>query len=884
MDLATALASFSDVLTNIGDCLLDSESRVNFRSSVAFTTGKISLFLSTECEQFGMNTRIYDALIKYSKSNKSQFQSLLSSGDFYFEGRTDYKTKQLVFTTPNGTDRKGSHIPSEWLESPAAKEEPIQKRQLQRGERGPGKKDYTSNKNANQTTKIVSENIFGVIDDLLSNYNISKTKQIIEGVIARIRKNYNIHETKNRNGITADKIIDSLKDYFTGLQKYGGKFKQVESTIDTILSALYFKDCNNVEIAELLNVSRKRVAGCKVKREIFNAIVEKESDPNKMNEEIRSSDESVVDEYMADFGSVSPSSDSYSSSSDTYSESDGTESGGSEMNKSESEILGKGKKRRENIMLNAISPKIRKIREDKIDLSVVRDFCHEICRLDTFASTKVYVHNYDGTHSYHQVHIRSQSIKNYYLIFIKSQEYLNWQNENKRMKKRNSTVDYIIPTIKLRLFSNSFCPCCMDQKQRDCANHIQINYYNALKALANLRKFHGISIPMKSCNCNGHKNDNYLSSHTSSSNFMDAVLCKKKECKCLSQLVDPSKSIKEQEALNIKASADKKELGTQRGIIEKDRNIKRECAARQPKSIPLLNWGPLFSCYSKECAYQQCSECGIRKFFDQSNLCNIERNKDTEVIVRKYENIQGRSRGMQMEIVEVKMNGDEVIEHLMHCATLAIPHEWNVKWNAHTRTICVNTSSKDVLTLMTDFSAVLDHDVQDRLNTAIPCHTNQNIFLATHSPRNVVLNNGVTKRIQDNDVWHLWSAQGGILEANSYYHSVCTRHILKEYENLSLKRINIFTDGCAEQYKSRRNAYFVAALAEDTGMIVTHNYAPTASFKTMVDGQGNVTKAFYRRLEEECDILQRRRGHTVSNIVRLIQTLHLEISVGARSC
>ena len=179
---------------------------------------------------------------------------------------------------------------------------------------------------------------------------------------------------------------------------------------------------------------------------------------------------------------------------------------------------------------------------------------------------------------------------------------------------------------------------------------------------------------------------------------------------------------------------------------------------------------------------------------------------------------------MQMEVVEVKMNGDEVIEHLIHCATLAIPHEWNVKWNAHARTICVNTSSKDVLTLMTDFSAVLDHDVQDRLNTAILCHTNQCIFLATHSPRNVVLNNGVTKRIQDNDVWHLWSGQGGILEANSYYHSVCTRHILKEYDNLNLKRINIFTDGCAEQYKSRRNAYFVAALAEDTGMIVTHNY------------------------------------------------------------
>jgi hypothetical protein len=180
---------------------------------------------------------------------------------------------------------------------------------------------------------------------------------------------------------------------------------------------------------------------------------------------------------------------------------------------------------------------------------------------------------------------------------------------------------------------------------------------------------------------------------------------------------------------------------------------------------------------------------------------------------------------------------------------LAIPHEWNIKWNAHARTICVNTSKPDVLTLMTDFSAVLDHDVQDRLNTAIPCRSNQCIFLATHSPRIVELENEVKKRVQENDVWHFWSAQGGVIEANSHYHSVCTRHILDEYNSLNLKRVNLFTDGCGEQYKSRRNAYFVGALAEERNMIITHNYAPTASFKTMVDGQGNVTKAFYRKLE-----------------------------------
>ena len=479
----------------------------------------------------------------------------------------------------------------------------------------------------------------------------------------------------------------------------------------------------------------------------------------------------------------------------------------------------------------------------------MRDFCHDICRLDTFASAKVYVHNYDGTFSYHQVHVRSQSIKCYYDIFQKSPEYNNWQKENLRVKRKGNTVSTTIPTIKLRIFANAFCPCCMNQKQRDCANHIQINYYNSLKAIANLRRYQGISIPMKSCLCNGHRNENDLKCHISLSAFMDAVLCPKKEYPLLSSESNPTDSIKKQEEMNVEASRLKQEVASNTGKLNKNRNIKREGSASQPKSIPLLTWGPLFACYYKDCAYQQCNECGIDRFFNEANMCNIERSKDVEVIVRKYENVLGRSRGMQYEIVEVKMNGNELIEHLIHCAKLAIPHEWNVKWNAHARTVCVNTSSTEVLTLMTDFSAVLDHDVQDRLNTAVPCRSNQCIFLATHSPRSIVLKNGTLKRIQDNDVWHIWSAQGGVLEANIYYHSVSTRHIVNEYEDLNLSRINIFTDGCAEQYKSRRNAYFVAALAEDFNVVVTHNYAPTASFKTMVDGQGNVTKAFYRKLE-----------------------------------
>jgi hypothetical protein len=64
------------------------------------------------------------------------------------------------------------------------------------------------------------------------------------------------------------------------------------------------------------------------------------------------------------------------------------------------------------------------------------------------------------------------------------------------------------------------------------------------------------------------------------------------------------------------------------------------------------------------------------------------------------------------------------------------------------------------------------------MNTAIPCRSNQCVFLATHSTRMITLVNGVDKRIQENDIWHMWFSSGGTLDGNIYTHSVSTRHIV----------------------------------------------------------------------------------------------------------
>ena len=311
------------------------------------------------------------------------------------------------------------------------------------------------------------------------------------------------------------------------------------------------------------------------KREAFDLLIDEqtlditENNKNKSSETGISSDYSDIDQYNAYSNSSdevdnSQSMSSRSVNSQSQSDSDDTNSkcpdSGSKSKKSNAK----------NIFLSVLSPRERKTRKDKLNLNVVRDFCHEICRLDTFASAKIFVHNYDGTRSYHQMHVKSQSLKNYYKVFQNSTDYHNWQIENTRTTKskctQNQNGNLKKPTIKFGSFTNAFCPCCLSQKQRDCANRIQINLINALKALGNLRQYHAISVGIKSCNCEGHKNLNYLRCPTSLSGFMEAVLCPKISYAFLSADVNPSESIENQQNNHITIIAERDEINKSKTI------------------------------------------------------------------------------------------------------------------------------------------------------------------------------------------------------------------------------------------------------------------------------------------------------------------------------
>jgi hypothetical protein len=206
-------------------------------------------------------------------------------------------------------------------------------------------------------------------------------------------------------------------------------------------------------------------------------------------------------------------------------------------------------------------------------------------------------------------------------------------------------------------------------------------------------------------------------------------------------------------------------------------------------------------------------------------------------------------------VVEVKMNGKQLMAHLREVLRKYLPHRWAAKWDLHNRQRFLETFPAGTLSMMTDFSAMYDNNPQYRLNSAIPEHSLQDVWVVSHSPRMVKLPNGTERRVIDNDIYHFWATScTGKLENNHYYHLKCFEWLLgycRDVLKLIIEFISFFTDGCAAQYKLRRNALMLCELAVRLGIVVDHTYAPTACFKTVVDSAGNDAKEFMRKLERD---------------------------------
>ncbi|CAM9964471.1 unnamed protein product [Ascophyllum nodosum] len=65
----------------------------------------------------------------------------------------------------------------------------------------------------------------------------------------------------------------------------------------------------------------------------------------------------------------------------------------------------------------------------------------------------------------------------------------------------------------------------------------------------------------------------------------------------------------------------------------------------------------------------------------------------------------------------------------------------------------------------------------------------------------------------------------------------------------NLGRVILFTDGCAKQYKGKRNFRLISLNPHKLGVVIDHNFAATSHFKGTHDGIGGVAKNMMRKAE-----------------------------------
>lgn len=199
------------------------------------------------------------------------------------------------------------------------------------------------------------------------------------------------------------------------------------------------------------------------------------------------------------------------------------------------------------------------------------------------------------------------------------------------------------------------------------------------------------------------------------------------------------------------------------------------------------------------------------------------------------------------------MSMSELFELLVAALREYLPHRWDTSWDLHHRQLLTRTFEDDTLLINTDFSATMNLDPQYRINSAISGHAIQAVFIVSHSPRLVPMPNGVLRRVMENDVWHFWGEETkGKLTNDNYFHTKCLDHTIQHYKNnvcLPFTRVVVNSDGCPTQYKLRKNCYALWQLAVKYAVWMEHTFAPTATFKTAVDGAGNDTKQLIRKQE-----------------------------------
>ena len=175
--------------------------------------------------------------------------------------------------------------------------------------------------------------------------------------------------------------------------------------------------------------------------------------------------------------------------------------------------------------------------------------------------------------------------------------------------------------------------------------------------------------------------------------------------------------------------------------------------------------------FKRACAYGECSECGIEKYFT-STKCPLEWDAELEIHIKEYRDMaRNNSDKKQKELVAVTVTADELMKKIADTAGSAMKHIWQSRWGSHMRRFDYNTFTEGMVRYKADFSATMDIHPQDQLNCAIAAHAIQNVMIFSLCPyqKDIINKSGLPciKRFLKNVGFNFWASANYSL--SNYY-------------------------------------------------------------------------------------------------------------------
>ena len=186
------------------------------------------------------------------------------------------------------------------------------------------------------------------------------------------------------------------------------------------------------------------------------------------------------------------------------------------------------------------------------------------------------------------------------------------------------------------------------------------------------------------------------------------------------------------------------------------------------------------------------------------------------------------------------MSPEELIEHAKLCAAIYLPLSWKMKWNNNQQRLTYDRRTSTLsLCMKADYGAVVSVTSQYAVNQAIPNRLHQLIILANRIERVILNENDRQVTIYENVVIHAWGQHGLDAGADFFTTYFVLRRVLYLLDSLGqkCKMLQIFTDQCATQFKSRKQAWGLLLLAKEFQFeSIYQAYSATSDGKGPQDG------------------------------------------------